>query len=69
MGGTPDEVVEQTVERVRALNAGGVVNLFCFGGMPANVAQRALDTYVDHVLAKLQTIDPFRDICVPIAQD
>jgi alkanesulfonate monooxygenase SsuD/methylene tetrahydromethanopterin reductase-like flavin-dependent oxidoreductase (luciferase family) len=67
MGGTPDEIVEQTVERVRALNAGGVVNLFCFGGMPTEVAQRSLDTYVDHVLPKLQAVDPFRDICVPTA--
>ncbi|MEU7812859.1 hypothetical protein [Pseudonocardia sp. NPDC049154] len=57
--------MEQTVERVRALDAGGVVNLFCFGGMPHEVAQRSLDTYVDQVLPKLRATDPHRDLGVP----
>lgn len=62
MGGTPDELVEQTVERVRALDAGAVVNLFAFGGMPQHVAQRALDVYAEQVLPRLAAIDPHRDI-------
>lgn len=62
MGGTPDELVEQTAERVRALDAGGVVNLFSFGGMPQAVAQRALDVYAEQVLPWLRAIDPHRDI-------
>lgn len=65
MGGTPDELVEQTVERVRALDAGGVVNLFAFGGMPQDVAQRGLDVYADEVLPKLAAVDPHRDIGSP----
>jgi alkanesulfonate monooxygenase SsuD/methylene tetrahydromethanopterin reductase-like flavin-dependent oxidoreductase (luciferase family) len=66
IGGTPDEVVEQTVERVRALNAGGVVNVLGFGGMPEEVAQQNFDTYARDVLPRLQAIDPDRDICTPI---
>jgi alkanesulfonate monooxygenase SsuD/methylene tetrahydromethanopterin reductase-like flavin-dependent oxidoreductase (luciferase family) len=62
MGGTPDELVEQTVQRVRALDAGGVVNAFNFGGMPAEVAQRNLDTYTEHVLPRLIATDTFRTI-------
>ena len=38
------------------------------GGMPPEVAQRALDTYVDHVLPKLKLVDPFRDICVEVTR-
>jgi alkanesulfonate monooxygenase SsuD/methylene tetrahydromethanopterin reductase-like flavin-dependent oxidoreductase (luciferase family) len=66
MGGTPEELVEQTVERVRALDAGGVVNLFGFGGMPQEVAQRGYDVYTEQVLPRLREIDPHRDICAPI---
>jgi alkanesulfonate monooxygenase SsuD/methylene tetrahydromethanopterin reductase-like flavin-dependent oxidoreductase (luciferase family) len=63
MGGTPDSLVEQTVERVRALDAGGVINVFGFGGMSPEVAQRNLDTYVEHVLPRLRATDPSREIC------
>jgi hypothetical protein len=62
MGGTPDALVEQTVERVRALDAGGVINVFGFGGMAPEVAQRNLDTYVEHVLPRLRATDPYREI-------
>lgn len=65
IGGTPDQLVEETVDRVRALNAGGVINVFGNGGMPADVAQETLDTYVTDVLPRLQAIDTFRDICQP----
>ncbi|WP_051342720.1 LLM class flavin-dependent oxidoreductase [Pseudonocardia spinosispora] len=66
MGGTPDELVDQTVERVRALGAGGVVNIFGFGGMPQAVAQRTYDVYTEQVLPRLRGIDTFRDICAPL---
>ncbi|MCU1653058.1 MAG: alkane 1-monooxygenase, partial [Pseudonocardia sp.] len=69
MGGTPEALLEQTVDRVRALDAGGVINVFGFGGMPAEVAQRNLDTYVEHVLPKLLATDTFRDICAPNGRD
>jgi alkanesulfonate monooxygenase SsuD/methylene tetrahydromethanopterin reductase-like flavin-dependent oxidoreductase (luciferase family) len=64
MGGTPAELVEQTVERVRALDAGGVVNVLSFGGMPRDVAQRNVDVYTEQVLPELQAIDTFRDVAV-----
>jgi len=69
LGGTPDALVEQTVERVRALDAGGVINVFGFGGMAPEVAQRNLDTYVEHVLPRLRATDPHREICAaePVA--
>jgi len=66
MAGTPDEMVEQTVERARALNAGGVVNIFDFGGMPFEVSRRNVEVYADQVLPRLHEIDTFRDICKPI---
>jgi alkanesulfonate monooxygenase SsuD/methylene tetrahydromethanopterin reductase-like flavin-dependent oxidoreductase (luciferase family) len=68
MGGTPEALVEQTVERVRALDAGGVVNVIGFGGMPAEAAQRTFDTYAEYVLPRLQAIDPHREICTPIPE-
>lgn len=66
MGGTPEDLVDETVERVRALNAGGVVNVFGFGGMPPEVARRNADVYAEQVLPKLQRIDTFRDLATPI---
>jgi len=67
ISGTPDSVVEQTVERVRTLDCGGVINVFSMGGMPADVANRNFDTYAQHVLPRLQAIDGFRDIGSPEA--
>ncbi len=66
MGGTPDELVEQTVERVRALDAGGVINVLGFGGMSAEVARRNVEVYSQQVLLRLRNIDTHRDICIPI---
>lgn len=63
IGGTPDEVVEQTVDRIRALDAGGVINALSFGGMTPEVAQQNFDTYTRSVLPRLRKIDPHRDIC------
>lgn len=68
MAGSPDELVEETVERARALNAGGVVNIFDFGGMPFEVSRRNVETYAEHVLPRLREIDTFRDICIPIPE-
>ncbi|MBP2367646.1 LLM class flavin-dependent oxidoreductase [Pseudonocardia parietis] len=66
MGGTPEDLVDETVERVRALDAGGVVNVFGFGGMPPEVARRNADVYTEQVLPKLRRIDTFRDVATPI---
>ncbi len=66
MGGTPDALIELTVDRVRALDAGGVVNVLSFGGMPVEVARRNFETYAEQVLPRLRAIDPHRGICQPI---
>jgi alkanesulfonate monooxygenase SsuD/methylene tetrahydromethanopterin reductase-like flavin-dependent oxidoreductase (luciferase family) len=63
--GTPEQVVEQTVDRVRALNCAGVVNVFSMGGMPPEVAMRNFQTYAEHVLPKLAAIDTHREIGSP----
>jgi alkanesulfonate monooxygenase SsuD/methylene tetrahydromethanopterin reductase-like flavin-dependent oxidoreductase (luciferase family) len=68
MRGTPDDLVEQTIERARALNAGGVVNIFDFGCMPFEVARRNVEIYAEKVLPRLREIDTFRDICTPIQE-
>lgn len=65
--GTPDQVVEATVERVRALNCAGVVNMLSMGGMPTDVAERNFKTYAEKVLPRLQAIDTFREIGTPSA--
>jgi hypothetical protein len=60
MSGTPEALVEETVERVRALDAAGVVNVLSFGGMPAAVAQRNFAVFSEQVLPRLRAIDPHR---------
>jgi hypothetical protein len=62
MSGTPEALVEQTVERVRALDAGGVVNVLSFGGMPAAVARRNFAVFSEQVLPRLRSIDPQRTL-------
>jgi alkanesulfonate monooxygenase SsuD/methylene tetrahydromethanopterin reductase-like flavin-dependent oxidoreductase (luciferase family) len=62
MSGTPDSLVEQTVERVRALNCGGVINVLGFGGMSADVAREQAELYAREVLPRLAAIDTQRDI-------
>jgi alkanesulfonate monooxygenase SsuD/methylene tetrahydromethanopterin reductase-like flavin-dependent oxidoreductase (luciferase family) len=65
IGGTPDEVVDATVDRVRALGAGGVVNVLGFGGMTGEESRHTFETYARDVLPRLAAIDPERDICAP----
>ena len=62
MGGTPGALLEQTIERVRALDAGAVINVLGFGGMTQEVAQRNFSTYAEHVLPALRAVDPARDL-------
>ncbi|WP_218834949.1 LLM class flavin-dependent oxidoreductase [Rhodococcus sp. ACS1] len=65
ISGTPESVLEQTVERVRALNAGGVINVLAYGGMSRQVAEEQTALYASKVLPRLREIDTHRDICVP----
>jgi alkanesulfonate monooxygenase SsuD/methylene tetrahydromethanopterin reductase-like flavin-dependent oxidoreductase (luciferase family) len=62
ISGTPEEVTELTIERVRLIDAGAVINVFSFGGMPDEVAQHSIDLYTEKVLPKLKEFDPFRDV-------
>jgi alkanesulfonate monooxygenase SsuD/methylene tetrahydromethanopterin reductase-like flavin-dependent oxidoreductase (luciferase family) len=62
IAGTPDEVLEQTIERVRLLDACAVVNVFAFGGMPAPVVQRSFELYAEKVLPVLKATDTFRTL-------
>lgn len=60
--GTPDEVVEQTLERVRKLDAGAVINVFEMGGIPPELALESMELYAREVLPRLQAEDSFRDV-------
>lgn len=60
--GTPDQVVEQTVDRVRELDCGGVINVLSMGGMPPEVSQENFETFATKVLPRLKEIDPDRQI-------
>lgn len=62
LSGTPEELVEATVDRVRELDAGGVINVLSFGGMPEPVARANAELYAREVLPRLKAIDPGRDI-------
>jgi alkanesulfonate monooxygenase SsuD/methylene tetrahydromethanopterin reductase-like flavin-dependent oxidoreductase (luciferase family) len=62
IAGTPEEVAEQTIERVRLLDACAVVNVFAFGGMPAPVVQRSFELYAEKVLPILKATDTFRTL-------
>lgn len=62
MSGTPDALVEQTVERVRALDAAGVVNVLSFGGMPHKVAEQNFAVFTEQVLPRLLSIDLHRTL-------
>ena len=63
--GTPDQVLEQTVERVRALDCAGVINILTMGGMPRDIATQNYMTYAKEVLPRLKEIDTFRTIGLP----
>lgn len=62
VGGTPDQVVDNMVDRVRALDCGGVINVLSMGGMPADVSRRNFNNFVEHVLPRLKAIDTFRGV-------
>lgn len=51
--GTPDDVTEQLIEYQRRCEAGGLIGVFNYGGMPAEVAERNLETFGAHVLPRL----------------
>ena len=60
--GTPDEVVEQTIDRVRLIDAGGVLNCFNFGGMSDELGTQSMKLYAHKVLPQLKQFEPEREI-------
>ena len=62
ISGTPDQVVDATMDRVRALDCAAVINVLSMGGMSSEVARRNFSTYAQQVLPRLQSIDTFRRI-------
>ena len=57
-------MVEKTIERIRLIDAGAVINVFSFGGMPPQVAQASLDLFVEKVLPRLKAFEPEREVGV-----
>lgn len=66
--GTPRQVVEASVERVRSLDAAAIINILSMDGMPAEVARRNLLTYARDVLPRLKAVDAHRTIGRSMAQ-
>jgi alkanesulfonate monooxygenase SsuD/methylene tetrahydromethanopterin reductase-like flavin-dependent oxidoreductase (luciferase family) len=60
--GTPQQVVEATIERVRSLDAAALINILAMDGMPTEVARRNLVTYARDVLPQLKAVDAHRTI-------
>lgn len=51
--GTPDDVTEQLIDYQRRCEAGGLIGIFNYGGMPAEVAEKNLETFGARVLPRL----------------
>jgi alkanesulfonate monooxygenase SsuD/methylene tetrahydromethanopterin reductase-like flavin-dependent oxidoreductase (luciferase family) len=52
--GTPQQVTEELIELQKKVDLGGVIAALSMGGMPAEVAQRNLDTFAADVLPHLK---------------
>lgn len=63
--GNPDEVIENTIERLRLVDGGGVVNIFSFGGMPTETAIAGVELFAEKVLPVLQATDTDRTVGIP----
>jgi alkanesulfonate monooxygenase SsuD/methylene tetrahydromethanopterin reductase-like flavin-dependent oxidoreductase (luciferase family) len=63
--GTPDQVVEQTVENIRRIDGAAIIASLSYGGMPDDVAAENQSLYARAVLPRLQAIDPERMIPGP----
>lgn len=62
ISGTPQQVIDATMDRVRALDCAAVINVLTMGGMPQEVAHKNFMTYAEDVLPTLKGIDTFRTI-------
>jgi alkanesulfonate monooxygenase SsuD/methylene tetrahydromethanopterin reductase-like flavin-dependent oxidoreductase (luciferase family) len=69
ISGTPAQVRDATIDRVRALDCAAVINILTMGGMSSEVATRNYMTYAEHVLPGLKEIDTFRSIGLQTCPD
>ena len=60
--GTPSQVTEQMVEKVRMLDGAGVIANLCFGDMPDDVARANQALFARRVLPALRSVDPDREL-------
>jgi alkanesulfonate monooxygenase SsuD/methylene tetrahydromethanopterin reductase-like flavin-dependent oxidoreductase (luciferase family) len=63
--GTPDEVIEKLLEYTRRCDAGALVIVTTFGGMPYPEARASIDLFVTEVLPELARHDVGGDIGAP----
>jgi alkanesulfonate monooxygenase SsuD/methylene tetrahydromethanopterin reductase-like flavin-dependent oxidoreductase (luciferase family) len=52
--GTPDQVYGKVMEYAELVDAGGVLGVFSYGGMPFDMARRNQELFADAVLPRLQ---------------
>jgi hypothetical protein len=60
--GTPEQITEQLTDRVRSLDAAGVVVNLSFADMPGDVARGHQELFASQVLPKLRGIDAHREL-------
>ena len=52
--GTPDQVYEQLCENIDRVDAGGVIGVFSYGGMPFELAKTNIRLFAEEVLPRLK---------------
>lgn len=67
--GTPEQVTKRLLELTKMLDLGGLLVATCYGGMPADVAQRNFDLFSSRVLPVLKQHDIGGDIGVTYTVD
>lgn len=60
--GTPEQVTEQMVDKVRMLDGAGVIANLCFGDMPDDIARANQALFAARVLPALRAVDPTREL-------
>lgn len=60
--GTPDEVLAKLIGYVDYIDAGAMLVMLCYGGMPTDVARRNHELFVSSVLPRLKQYDVGGDI-------
>ncbi len=55
--GTPDQVFERIVEYQKLADAGGVIGVFSYGGMPHEMAKASMRLFAEKVLPRVKAYD------------